>query len=468
MVVFSHEMCRVAACSNAAVLGSKYCLLHRAWHKRASLKALFAAVHRRRAGGGLENLTRRELRNFARDRGLVGYRWLGRGALIRHLRGDTSLRLWDWCAAIPLILFSGLWTVLLLPIWLPRFLWRKVLVRPKKRPMPGPSERHAEHRGGRIPDTVGQQIEPMRAFDGDREGQLREPRAPGRQVLGPCELLSRIGEGGMGVVYRARHLNLDIDVAVKVLRVGSAAEARQVARFQREAKAAARIDAQNVVRVLDVGEAHGVYYMIMEYVPGENARRFVQRVGLLTAAQAAFIGCEAARGLAEAHLRGIIHRDVKPDNILISRRGIVKVSDFGLAGFRGDLTPNTARGFVGDAHLTQAGAVLGTPMYMASEQWLGLPLSPATDIWALGATLYFLLTRSDPSIGGRPCGQVQDSLPDVRRQRSAVPGSLAGIIRRAMMFKPAGRYQCAADLAGDLERESRGRDAELPVARDET
>ncbi len=265
----------------------------------------------------------------------------------------------------------------------------------------------------------------------------------------------------MGVVYRARHLNLDIDVAVKVLRVGPETDSRHIARFQREAKAAARIDAQNVVRVLDVGEMRGVYYIIMEYVPGENARRFVRRVGSLTAIEVAFVGREAARGLAEAHRTGIIHRDVKPDNILISRHGSVKVSDFGLAGVRDDLTPFTSCALSGDARLTQTGKILGTPMYMAPEQWLGNRPSPATDIWGLGATLYFLLTGEDPSVAGRPCG-LEAAFPDVRRRRRDVPRSLVSIISRATMRTPSGRYLSAADLASDLEREIGGRKVELP------
>ncbi|MGH7295649.1 MAG: serine/threonine-protein kinase, partial [Polyangiaceae bacterium] len=179
---------------------------------------------------------------------------------------------------------------------------------------------------------------------------------PGSRV-GKCTIAAQVGKGGMGAVYRARHGTLDIDVALKVISFAAASpdeRAEYVARFQREARSAARVKHENVVAVYDVDEERGVHYMVMELVEGASARALLER-GALEIGDAARIVRDAARALAAAHRSGIVHRDVKPENILVTGDGKVKVGDFGIAHSRTEA----------DVRLTQTGQVVGTPHYMS-------------------------------------------------------------------------------------------------------
>ena len=285
------------------------------------------------------------------------------------------------------------------------------------------------------------------------EGELADdsvlrgvPEVGGCKVLPPCALWSRIGEGGMGMVYRGRHLNLDIDVAVKCLRPSLALEGGSfVARFQREARLAAGVHHENLVHVYDVSEASGVHYLVMEHVAGESARERVERKGALAEAEAARIVLGAARGLAAAHRKKIVHRDVKPENVLISHEGEVKVADLGIA---------KALEAQGTATLTQG--MIGTPQYMSPEQWEeGSAVGPAADVWALGATLYYLLAGENAIPGGamqqvfrRVC---VDAFPDVGDARTDLSPELAEILARCTARDPGDRYEHAGELARDLQ-----------------
>ncbi|MEZ6195161.1 MAG: protein kinase [Planctomycetota bacterium] len=182
----------------------------------------------------------------------------------------------------------------------------------------------------------------------------------GFKVLDPVVLFTKLGEGGMGAVYRGHHLKLDIPVAIKCLKPTIALENPElVGRFQREATVAASLDSENLVRVFDVHEFRGVHYLVMEFVEGETIRQRVQRVGTLDVPTAVAAIYEAARGLVEAHRRGIVHRDIKPDNIIIANDGRVKVADLGLAKAGDGL----------DGVKTRSGIVMGTPSYMPPEQF---------------------------------------------------------------------------------------------------
>jgi formylglycine-generating enzyme required for sulfatase activity len=238
------------------------------------------------------------------------------------------------------------------------------------------------------------------------------PESEGFKVLdGRYVIFDVLGQGGMGVVYRGKHLGLGIEVAIKCLDPALARSDPQfVLRFEKEARAAARVDDPNVVRVHDVAKASGIHYMSMQYVQGENARQRVQRKGRLGIAEAVTITMGAARGLAAAHLAGLVHRDIKPDNILVSSDGVVKLADLGLAKIEGD------------SGMTQSGATMGTPRYMPPEQYDDAKnVGPAADVYGLGATLYFLLVGED-GISGK-------TLPEVLKQVGALPFPRVGEVR---------------------------------------
>jgi hypothetical protein len=273
----------------------------------------------------------------------------------------------------------------------------------------------------------------------------------GYRVLPPCVIYAKIGQGGMGAVYRGRHLNLDIDVAVKCLKPGLAADDNQfVVRFHREAKSAAAISHQNVIRVYDVAEDRGLHFLIMEYVSGETARQRVNRKGTLKVGEAIEIVYGAALGLSEAHRKGIVHRDIKPDNILISSSGQVKVADLGLAkpSMRDDATA---------ANVSMANVAMGTPEYMPPEQWDDTSsVTSAADVWALGATLYFLLVGKEamprdsyPRMVKRIMTQ---RFPDPRKLRADVPQDVVDLLVRATETDQTLRFQDGQEFAEAIER----------------
>ncbi|MBL9078637.1 MAG: serine/threonine protein kinase [Planctomycetes bacterium] len=284
----------------------------------------------------------------------------------------------------------------------------------------------------------------------ENDGNLaRATEVEGYKVLPPCVIYGKIGQGGMGAVYRGRHLNLDIDVAVKCLKpelVGG--DDQFVVRFRREARAAAQINHQNVIRVFDVAEDQGLHYLIMELVQGETARERVARKGKLAVGEALEIVYGAALGLAEAHRKGFVHRDIKPDNIMISSSGQVKVADLGLA-----------KPQVRDDHasmLSGTNVVMGTPQYMPPEQWESTAaVTAAADVWALGATLYYLLVGGEaiqkdslPKIMQRILLQ---PFPDAREKRSDVPADVAAVIAKATATAIADRYADAQELADAIQ-----------------
>ncbi|MFK7741506.1 MAG: serine/threonine-protein kinase [Planctomycetota bacterium] len=265
----------------------------------------------------------------------------------------------------------------------------------------------------------------------------------GYKVLPPCVVYARIGQGGMGAVYRGHHLNLDIEVAIKCLKPSLVQDDPTfIERFRREGRSAARITHQNVIRVFDVAESFGLHYLIMEYVQGETARQRVDRKGPLDVAEALQIIYEAALGLHEAHRLGIVHRDVKPDNLLISTRGQVKVADLGLA--KPTLGGETSA-------LSMAGQVMGTPPYMPPEQWNGERISGAADVWALGATLFFLLTGEE-AIQGENVANIMSKIvlqpfPDVRKVRSEVTDKVAALLTKTTAKDPGERFLDGSELA---------------------
>jgi hypothetical protein len=272
------------------------------------------------------------------------------------------------------------------------------------------------------------------------------PTIEGYKVLGRYVIYAKLGEGGMGVVYRGLHVALETDVAIKCLKTKIDSRAAElVSRFQREAKIAASIKSQHLIRVDDVNEHFGVHYIVMEFVLGETARELVERKRQLSVANASTVALGACRGLAAAHAARIVHRDVKPDNILIGRDGIVKLADLGLA--KSALKSHGVR--------TESRAALGTPRYMPPEQFVDAKnVGPEADVYAMGATLSYLLTGIDPHAGlDLPLEyhhELSTRFPDVRDLRPDVPEHLAAIIAKATAAVPNDRYADASELAAAL------------------
>lgn len=252
------------------------------------------------------------------------------------------------------------------------------------------------------------------------------------------ELMEKIGEGGMAVVYKARCTFLDRWVAIKILRDQYANNPEFVDRFQREARAAARLAHPNIVSIYDVGEDQGRHFIVMEYVQGENLKDYLSRRGPLTPQTVAEMGQQVAAALAHAHCRGIIHRDIKPHNLLVSPEGQVKVTDFGIARA------------AAASSLTETGVVLGSVHYFSPEQAQGGAVDARSDIYALGVVLYELLTGVPPFTGDSPIAIALSHLdsepPAVAELCPYVPEDLEQAIMKAMAKDPAHRYQTAGEL----------------------
>jgi formylglycine-generating enzyme required for sulfatase activity len=271
------------------------------------------------------------------------------------------------------------------------------------------------------------------------------PVIEGFKVLDPAVLYQKVGQGGMGAVYRGRHCKLDLDVAVKCLKPSLAADSPEfIARFEREARLCASLAHQNVVRVMDVRQQDGLHWLVMEFVRGETVRERVQRKGPLAEAEALAILHGAAAGLAEAHGRGIVHRDIKPDNLMVSLEGRVKVADLGLA--KGNVA--------GDQSLSLASGVMGTPQYMAPEQWDSPDIGPSADVWALGAVLYFVLTGEhgiDGATFAAMARRVQEhDFPSLASKCPALRPAVLQLFARCVARRPADRFATAKELLAAL------------------
>jgi serine/threonine-protein kinase len=245
----------------------------------------------------------------------------------------------------------------------------------------------------------------------------------------------------MGAVYKARQVSLNRIVAVKVILAGYHAGAVELARFRQEGEAIANLQHPNIVQVHELGIHEGSAYLVMEYCRGGSMASLLQN-GRLPAEEAARLVATLAQAMQAAHQKGIIHRDLKPANVLLGEDGTPKISDFGLARR------------VEDDRLTQTGALLGTPSYMAPEQAQGQQLGPAADIWALGAILYECLTGQRPFRGSsmlETLDQVRHAdPPPVRALAPNVPRDLETICLKCLQKDPAHRYHSAAHLAEDL------------------
>jgi serine/threonine protein kinase len=265
--------------------------------------------------------------------------------------------------------------------------------------------------------------------------------APHELELGPYLILDLIARGGMGAVYRAWHRLLRREDAVKTVRAELATSTEAVRRFLREAEAAARLQHPNVVRVYTADRAGREYYIAMELVSGPDLNRVVRDGGPLAPGVARDYIAQAADGLQSALGHGFVHRDVKPGNLLLAPGGVVKVADFGLARSLDPLRD--------DGNPTVPGAILGTPAYMSPEQARGERADTRSDVYALGCTLFFLLTGRTPFDAGRAVqllyAHVHEPVPEV-----PAPPALAAIVRKCLAKAPGDRYQTPGELAAAL------------------
>jgi serine/threonine-protein kinase len=273
----------------------------------------------------------------------------------------------------------------------------------------------------------------------------------GSVIGGRYRLDAVIGRGGQSTVYRARDSVLERPVAVKLMHSSIAGDSAQLERFRREARLVAQLSHPNVVTVIDAGEEqeagapHGVGtpYIVFEYVEGETLKDLIRREAPLEIPVAIAYAIEIARALGAAHERALVHRDVKPQNVLISSEGAAKITDFGIARA------------LAEEGLTGTGRVLATTDYIAPEQALGQPVSARSDIYSLGVVLYEMLTGEVPFHGDSAVAvamrHVREELPDVQLARPGLSAATAAVVDRATMKDPARRYPDAASMLVDLE-----------------
>jgi beta-lactam-binding protein with PASTA domain/serine/threonine protein kinase len=264
---------------------------------------------------------------------------------------------------------------------------------------------------------------------------------------GRYELHRRLGRGGMAEVYLARDQMLDRPVAVKVLFPALATDAGFVERFRREAQSAANLQHANIVSVFDWGEANGTYFIVMEYVEGHTLAEILRDDGRVHPDRAAEIAADIAAALGFAHRNGVVHRDVKPGNVLVTHDGSVKVADFGIARAISDHS---------DQNLTKTGSVMGTATYFSPEQARGAPVDPRSDLYSLGCVLYEMTTGQAPFSGESAVAiaykHVQENPVPPRQIDPALPETLEAITLKCLAKNPANRYPTAQDLRADLRR----------------
>jgi predicted Ser/Thr protein kinase len=291
-------------------------------------------------------------------------------------------------------------------------------------------------------EPVAQSVSPSAGTEAEEARMFGRPI---NELLSDFRIVSKLGEGGMGMVYRAHQLSMDRHVALKLLPPHLAQNHDFVERFYREARMSAKLDHPNIVRGLAVGNEQGVHYFAMEFVDGDSLDKVQARVGTLAVGDAVRIILDVAHALDHAHSRGLVHRDIKPANIIITRDHVVKLLDLGLAKQEQD-----------DSGLTQFGDGFGSPPYMAPEQARNAKTADhRSDIFALGVTLYNLLTCKKPFLG-ETAWEVQDAKEHGRyipaqQHNPAVPESLERVIAKMVAADPAKRFQDAAQLIPALE-----------------
>jgi serine/threonine-protein kinase len=273
----------------------------------------------------------------------------------------------------------------------------------------------------------------------------------GTNLLGRYEISEVLGRGGMGVVYRAFDRELEEEVAIKTIRPEAVvADASLRERFKQEIRLARKISHKNVVRTHDLGEVDGTYYVTMEYVDGKNLKELIHQRGTLPASVTLTVGKQLCRALEVAHEEGVIHRDIKPHNMVLDARGFLKVMDFGIACLAEVPDAPERR-----ERLTEVGAAVGTPEYMAPEQLLGQPIDARADIYAAGAVLFECLTGrvvfDAPTLPALMAKHIEEDADDPRTLNPDVPEELAELVLKALAKEADDRFASASELYQALD-----------------
>lgn len=272
-------------------------------------------------------------------------------------------------------------------------------------------------------------------------GSLRREAFEARQ-LGQYRLCRPIGSGGMGDVYLAEHQMMKRPVAIKLIRPSKSTDPQALARFEREVRATAKLSHWNTIEIFDYGRADdGTFYYVMEYLPGLSLADLVSKYGPLSPARAIHLLMQTCDALAEAHGRGLVHRDIKPGNVFAAQRGgyydVAKLLDFGLA--------KPVSTSVETLHLTQEGSITGSPLYMSPEQATGDELDARSDIYSLGAVAYYLLTGAPPFESDKPIkvilAHTHEPVVPPSQLRSDIPADVEAVVLRCLAKNPADRYQ---------------------------
>ncbi len=301
-----------------------------------------------------------------------------------------------------------------------------------------------------------------RSSDTGRRSRAKKNHPLIGETLGGCQIGKLLGQGGMGAVFKARHLGLKRDVAIKVISPHLASNQQLIQRFIREARSAAELNHKSIVAVHNVGNEKGYHFIEMEYVKGKGLDEFLKEKGPFGIEHAISIIRDAAEGLAVAHEKGIVHRDIKPENLMLTEKNkAVKITDFGLA-----------RGGSEMQELTKVGQILGTPAYMSPEQCAGEKVDSRSDIYSLGATFYALVTGKMPFIGDSALEIMQKHLDqdplNPREYNPDIPGSVVQTVYKMMSKRPEDRYQSAKDIVKALDRikreEGKEKIAEIQIA----
>jgi len=264
----------------------------------------------------------------------------------------------------------------------------------------------------------------------------------GQKINDRYEIVKSIGEGGMANVYLANDTILERNVAVKVLRGDLSADDKFIRRFEREAQSVSNLSHQNIVEVYDVGEEDGEHYIVMEYIEGKTLKQLLKKRESLTLTEVIDIMTQLTDGIAHAHESYIIHRDIKPQNIMIEDNGLIKITDFGIA-----MALNATQ-------LTQTNSVMGSVHYLPPEQASGKGATIKSDIYSLGILMYELLTGNVPFKGDNAVEialkHMKDKIPSIRKQNPAIPQSVENILLKAAAKNPRNRYESARDMHEDF------------------
>ena len=254
------------------------------------------------------------------------------------------------------------------------------------------------------------------------------------KTIDKCCILGKLGTGGMGSVYLAEHFGLNRKVALKILPGDMSRDPEYVARFMREATTAGRLEHPNIVQIHDVGYADSHHFIVMQFVDGESLSTVVDNLGALEPRDAAKVASGILRGLHHAHEQGVVHRDIKPDNVLIAKGDQPKLLDFGLA-----IETEAS------LHITKDGMVVGTPYYLSPEQARGHAATPQSDVYATGVTLYYLLTGKRPFTGATALAVLNKHINDAPVQpmthRPDIPRAVNDIVLKMMAKKTEDRYK---------------------------